>query len=307
MIRIPRWAVIGVLLALSGCAKQYVLTEIVFDVESLRDKPAEVIVTDAYRRRIAEIGALAIRMPDSCQRESGSSVAGGARGEASIFETNCGTWMGEVERAMTRTGYRVISWDALHNLERSESLSTYVAAQRLGADAVLLINSMEELKTTGENLRTKQFGYYESNPNGDKVRQLPLAEEDRKVLRTLTEQDVQHVMVDKWKNVAVGAGLDATVVLAATGENIWQFRGRRVERFGAAEGGRLLFRGRGSFYRPVVTRTNAALAALSTNELLSVDQSSLKTDERDAYKETRLRLFRALAADFASQFRSGTR
>ena len=50
-----------------------------------------------------------------------------------------------LERSLAGAGYRVISGDALYRLEGSTSprLSTYVAAQQLGADAVFVINSLE--------------------------------------------------------------------------------------------------------------------------------------------------------------------
>ena len=99
--------------------------------------------TPKYREVHRTLKAAALRLPDTCLNESASRVAGAGGQSQLIFQTNCGPWLGEIEKALSASGFKVYSWDALAKLEKQRGLSPYNAGRELGADVVFMLNSLE--------------------------------------------------------------------------------------------------------------------------------------------------------------------
>src|SRR5262245_61940076 len=98
--------------ALTGCSStSYFLVSSQYVSNTQAQQAPEVIASDTYRANATSTNTVvAVRAPDSCSNNTADQVTGGAASKGTIMLTNCGVEMAEVERALARTGYRVISW-----------------------------------------------------------------------------------------------------------------------------------------------------------------------------------------------------
>src|SRR5262249_28618532 len=131
--RTGAWSAVIVGLALTviqGCDR-YILVESRL-VESGRPMVGpEITATPHYHDAVATVHDVALLAPDSCAREGAAEATGAASRTATIVTTDCGVWMAELERSLSKAGYRVASWKAVNGIVNSERLSAIAAAQRL--------------------------------------------------------------------------------------------------------------------------------------------------------------------------------
>jgi hypothetical protein len=215
-----------VLAALTGCSStHYYLVSSQFVASTQAQQPPEVIATDAYREDGGKAKTVAVRAPDSCANETAAESSGQAASRGTILRTNCGVEMAEIEKALARKNYRVISWNVM-NREMRGSKSANEVAQSLGADVLFQINSLEKSqKTLGKDARWERK-YFVSNYQAAVGAPLPLNDESRALVRTRYLNDVDAKYNDKSRTYAVT--LDATAVWVKNGQSIWYYRWTRA-------------------------------------------------------------------------------
>jgi hypothetical protein len=281
---------------------------------SLSSKPkVEVSGTPAYDTSRAASGVAAIRLPDNCLNSTAAQVAGEARETQAIAQTLCGVWLAELEKALVKAHFRVVSWDALRGLERSKNLPAYKAAEELGADVLFLFNSVEASDVAPGGKVGSKLRYFRSNERGETGDPYPLSESERAPLRASIERVMESLAsptaADKSTATAtaLSATLDATAVLTRSGESVWFYRNRTVKPLQAAIGRRFLFvRYMDAWH---LTRRNQPPEVVMTSpvEQLSAEDSSQTTvgARHDPFASERLDLVRAVANDFVERYRSG--
>lgn len=280
---------------------------------ALSTKPKiEVSQTPAYGDSRAASGVAAIRLPDNCLNDTAAQVTGIAKHTDAIALTQCGVWLAELEKALVGAQFRVVSWDALRGLERSENLPAYKAAEKLGADVLFLFNSVEASNVAPGGKAGSRLRYYRSNERGEKLAPYPMTEAQRTPLRISVEGVMQQLaaptVADKsTMNVtALAAMLDATAVLTKSGESIWFYRNRTMKPLQATIGREFLFVK--YMNRWNITRRDLPQAVLIPRaEMLQAEDSSQATmgASSDPYAVERLDLVRTVAQDFVTRYRSG--
>lgn len=288
----------------TGPSYEYFRVESRF-VSSAQDVlPPEIIQTPAYRDLETSGLTVAVRAPDRCSNATAAQATGEAAAAGSIIQTNCGVEMGEIERALTRAGYNVISWNIMSR-EMARDAAASEVAMRMGAQVLFQINSLENSRQTlGQDARWER-SYFRTDARVSRTTPLPLDENSRAVIRN----NYLSPMENRQNTRAYAVTLDASAVWVPTGQSIWYYRwtkARSPDTVSAAIGLNLScivgygFSQCQSFNPPrAAQRTGLDVAA---GESVGLSASQRPEDvERAIYAE----LYRDVVADFVGKFASG--
>lgn len=203
----------------SGPSYQYYKVQSRF-VSSAQDQQApEIIPTPAYTQLAGQATTVAVRAPDHCSNNTTNQATGEAAATGAILLTNCGVEMGEIERALTRAGYNVISWNIVDREMRRDTSAAEVAGQ-LGAQILFQINSLERSrKTLGQDARWER-SYFSTDATGNIAEPLPLNEQQRALLSGRYLAPIEASQNPR----AYAVTLDAAAVWVPTGQTIWYYR-----------------------------------------------------------------------------------
>jgi len=128
---------------LVSCTPHYLVRSEYVVSQQLNTSP-EIIETASYNELLPTITTIAIRAPDSCANETTAIHSGEASGRGLLLKTDCGVEMSELERALAKAGYHVISWDIIKNrVIHDENMTPVKAAKDLGAQVLFQVNSLE--------------------------------------------------------------------------------------------------------------------------------------------------------------------
>ncbi|MDQ5886851.1 MAG: hypothetical protein QG667_137, partial [Pseudomonadota bacterium] len=199
---------------LTGCSNHYLLSS-QFVANTQTGTPPEIIETPFYLAERKNIRTVAVRAPDSCSNRTADEATGGAASKGTILQTNCGVEMAEVEKALTKMGYRVISWKVLAR-EMTKNQSATDSAATLGAEVIFQINSLEKSqKTLGKDARWERK-YFLSNDKGNKI--------EERAFDDATRAHFKRSYLDNFENRInlrrQAVTLDANAVFVKTGESI---------------------------------------------------------------------------------------
>lgn len=217
-------------LLLSGCAssKIYLVESTYVKDESGSEKKPEVTKTNSFNTAFDEISTIAVKAPDNCINETQSQAAGVASGRATILKEDCGVEMAMIETALAKRQYNVISWKVLQNeisvaAQNNQSVTHLEAAKRLGADALLLINSLERTKSSGATDARWNTRYYQSDERGRNKGPAEVTEELASNLNGVASST---------KNTSSNAALSVTInagVVSRTGQAIWFYEWNHLD------------------------------------------------------------------------------
>lgn len=211
-------------LVLGACSTKYLLTS-KFVVNAQAEKPPEIVETPVYREGYRKIYSVAVRAPDSCSDQTSATATGDARATGTILKTQCGVEMAELERALAKKGYRVISWKVLARelAVTAEGKSAAAVAAALGAEVMFQVNSLEKsAKSLGKDARWER-NYFLSNERGERLGEQLFDEPTRKYLRdNYLARGEKTIEATGLRQPSVT--LDANAVLVATGESIWYYQ-----------------------------------------------------------------------------------
>jgi len=287
----------------SGPTFQYFKVESRFVASAQSQQAPEVIETPAYSRLAGTATTVAVRAPDQCSNNTTNQATGDAAAGGSILQTNCGVEMGEIERALTRAGFNVISWNIMaRELERDESASA--VAGRLGAQILFQINSLERSrKTLGQDARWERT-YFTGGFGTAKWDPLPLSEENRLALSRMFLADIEAKANPRTNAVT----LDAAAIWVPTGQSIWYYRWTRAaDTEGVAAGYRVFLQCLYGAAFPgsctQIANPNRTIEGPST-VLASGESVALSASERpeDAERAIYLGLVKDVVRDFVQSF-----
>jgi hypothetical protein len=180
---------------------------------------AEIIPTPAYQQLAGSARTVAVRAPDQCSNQTTDQATGDAASAGAILRTNCGVEMGEIERALTRAGYTVVSWNILAR-EMSRNDSPVEAAKALGAQVLFQVNSLENSrKTLGQDALWER-SYFTSDAAGATGQPLPLTPDNRNLVARSYLAPIEAQNAPR----AFAVTLDAVAIWVQSGQSIWYYR-----------------------------------------------------------------------------------
>jgi hypothetical protein len=209
----------------TACAQTYYLVTSDFKVTDNQEAPPEIVESQTYRSMIPTIRSLAVMAPEGCADETAAQSSGEAAGQGVLLKTTCGIEMAELERALAKGGFQVISWNALQNKVLKEKATPQAASKELGAEVLLQINSLERsLVQAGQDARWERL-FYQSNDEGEQLdpASLPVKE---------GEQLVGHIKKKEaslMHQERLSMTINASASLVKTGETIWFYEWTHAE------------------------------------------------------------------------------
>jgi hypothetical protein len=304
----------------------------------------EVNETPGYKTRHTSLRSAAIRAPNECSNQTAAQASGLAPATDTILKTTCGVYLKEFESALAKAGFRVFSWDAVQQLERTRG-STYEAAKSLGADVVFIFNSAEVPEIRAGAASAARARYFHSNERGEPGEPFVSAADDpvRAYMHDFVKGHMPSTDAANAPPVALACTVDVTAVWvagdapaaapvpapvagaapspapgaapappapaqasAAQGESIWFYRRTETKPLKQSDGRRFLFAGLEGQYAPV-RPVGLAEPDKPQTAYSSEDVEAMARDvaEKDPYQRDKLDLIRIAATDFVERFMHG--
>jgi hypothetical protein len=210
---------------LTACGPPYYLVTSDFMVADNREASPEIVESPTYLSMIPKIQSLAIKAPEGCANETAAQSSGEAEGQGMLLKTTCGIEMAELERALTKAGFKVISWNVLQNKVVKEEITPQTASQELGAEVLFQINSLERsLVQAGQDARWERR-FYQSNDIGEQLDPASLpAKEGEQLIAQIKEKEAA---LNHQERLSVT--INASASLVETGETIWFYEWTHAE------------------------------------------------------------------------------
>jgi hypothetical protein len=304
--------VMGMALGTTGCAGVppccYVMLEYRAGAEyGLHTPRLAVKPSPTYLEKRRSWNTVAVRLPEYCLQESAAQANGNARNPDKIFQSECGVYMAEVERALSEKGLKVLSWNALNQLEQRKKISTYEAAQELGADIVFMFNSLETSRIKAGEIAGATLRFYQSDEEGAKGSPVKLDDKERGWFKSFLKERMGSIDPEE-RISALSATLDTTAVLIGPGnEAVWFYQNIQTEPVKTHTSSRILFAQRRQNFWPVNPyQQSQAEIPKDTSQSEEMLQSQRAARPEDEYAKERLELMRKVVMDFVGKFRSET-
>lgn len=211
-----------------GCANPYYVIESEYIATDSREQPAEA--THIGRATLNK-QIIAVKAPDHCINETEAQTTGEADASARIMQTSCGVEMANIERAVAKAGYGVISWKILQNaldVANRQDITELTAAKQLGAGALLQINSLERsVSPAGREARWDRR-YYKSDKRGTKKESVSVkvdkARDFNRLIQNKEAKEEQHA------SNRLSATINASATLLENGQTFWFYNWNHFER-----------------------------------------------------------------------------
>ncbi len=210
---------------LTACGSPYYLVTSDFVVADNKEAPPEIVESQTYLSVIPKIKSLAVTAPEGCADETATQSSGEASSQGILLKTTCGIEMAELERALTKAGFQVISWNALQNKVVKEEITPSAASKKLGAEVLFQINSLERsLVQAGQDARWERR-FYKSNEEGEQLRPISLpAKEGNKLISYVKKKEASLTPPER-----LSVTINASASLVETGETIWFYEWTHAE------------------------------------------------------------------------------
>ncbi len=210
----------------TACATPYYLVTSDFMTADNREAPPEIVESQTYLSMIPKITSLVVKAPEGCANETASESSGEAAGQDVLLKTTCGIEMAELERALTKVGFQVISWKALQNKVLKEESTPQAASTELGAEVLFQINSLERsLVQAGQDARWERR-FYESNNEGEQFNPAALpAKEGEQLIKQIRKKEAS---LNHQERLSVT--INASASLVETGETMWFYEWTHAEK-----------------------------------------------------------------------------
>jgi len=274
----------------------YALVEYRPGAVAAQTKKPEVRETDGYKANRTTYKSVAIHVPDGCAETSGPAAA-------PTILSSCAVYVSELERALTRHDYRVVSWAALRALERQKSLAPYAAGKELGADIVFVFNSLDIAPIEAGGAVGASFRFFVSDEKGTRREPLALDEATRTKFREFANTHAGAVVANGV--VALSSTIDSTAIATNAAEPVWVYRRNITKPVPPQAGMRFLF-GRTSSVEGGRTEqpwTPATPQGKSDDGV----RSEVSGGVADPYATQKLELMQEAARDFVTRFHDGER
>lgn len=286
--------------AASGCARLVLVESRLIEPKVLGE--AEVTTTHQYLDASARLKRVALRAPDTCTSLGAAETTGVAQKTGTIVATECGVEMAELERALTQAGYIVSSWRVLANDMATHGISATDAAQKLGAEVLFQVNSLERVKTPrGEGAHWERT-FYRSNMCGDALRPVNLDERDLADLRlSSAEREGTRLRGEE----RLGATLNVNAIMVETSQTFWFYQWTK---FNVSAGLELGVLSQLTLMGPVVVTPQCSsdqVARPTIGKSTESAASNVGLPSSSEEKALYFKLVREVVNDFVTQFAKG--
>jgi hypothetical protein len=294
---LPGLSVLVTLCAILGCASTppYYLIESRYTESGRSGPPPDVTQTPDFPAVHHLIQLVALKPPDVCADRGQSGRLGTASLELGVLRTRCGVEMAELERALARAGYRVVSWDALHHLAASREIPILQAASELRADALFQVNTLERIDIRpGADARWERR-FHHAEEDGTRSAPALVPASRRNEFESLVARHERGRIPAR----RIGATINVSVVSVATGTAIWFYEWTRIEDVGAEPRLEILVDCDDEGCREVAASEASTGEALSDRSTSSIAREGDVPDDSQAVFQM---LVRDLVTDLAERF-----
>ena len=221
---------------LTACGPPYYLVTSDYLTADNREAPPEIVESKTYLAVIPKIHSLVVKAPEGCANETAAQSSGEAAGQGVLLKTTCGIEMAELERALTKAGFQVISWHVLQNKVIKDEITPQAASKELGAEVLFQINSLERsLVQAGQDSRWERR-FYQSNEVGEQLDPASLpAKEGEQLIGQIKKQEASLTQAER-----LSVTINASASLVETGESIWFYEWTHAEARGQEAAMRVL-------------------------------------------------------------------
>lgn len=226
-ITLSRALALFLVASLYGCGSgaPYYLVESRLVQSDFRPGQPDVTDTPDYRVTHHLIKLVALQPPDGCADRGMAGSVAAAELELGVLRTRCGVEMAQLERALARAGYRVVSWGALHHLSASEEIPVRAAARQLGVDALFQVNALELIELRPHRDARWERRFYRATETGERTEPAHVERARRSEFEALIEPRERQQI----GGTRIGAAINVSVVSVPTGATIWFYEWTRVE------------------------------------------------------------------------------
>jgi hypothetical protein len=133
---------------LVGCGTHtpYFLIESRLIENSRRLGQPDVTETPTFIVSRGSMGTVGLQPPDICADQGLSASGGAGQLKLGVLRTHCGVEMAELEGALARAGYHVVSWGAVQHMSTQQEVPLLESARDLGIDVLLQANALERIE-----------------------------------------------------------------------------------------------------------------------------------------------------------------
>lgn len=291
-------------LLLSSCSTLVVVSSEYERKDATSYPEPEIVATSSYRNLIRSIKTIAVKAPELCVDETAAQSNGRSSSEGTILKTSCGVEMALIERELAKVGYNIVSWSFLKSTVNSTGQTTIDAANSLGADVLLSVNSLERSETLAGTQAQWSRQYFRSNTAGKKISPIKVNATQSEFLDKLAKEDEAFIVSPDLQRLS--ATVNAAVTSVQSGQTIWFYEWTLAEEQSDDFSNEILARckskvcvreARKSSRRP--TAQNEVKVAGSSSG--PIDQSARAADVDNArYNE----LLKRLVSDMVSRFKT---
>lgn len=226
--KIPALFTTGLLLlAPAGCAARapyYLVESRLVESRRLAGEP-DVTETPAFRRLREDVKTVGLRPPDVCADRGLTSSGGEGELQLGVMRTRCGVEMAELERALARAGYQVVSWGAVQQMATSRDEPMLQAAKELSIDVLLQVNALERIDIVpGRDARWERR-FYRATRDGDRADPAAVSPSRAEVFESLISSKEASLVSGK----RIGATINVSAVSVDTGAAIWFYQWARID------------------------------------------------------------------------------
>jgi len=195
------------------------------------EAPPDVVETATYKALSSKNKQIvALKAPSYCFNRSSDQRTGTATSQELVLGTNCAVDMVDIERALTKASYRVISWTVLEREmagSTQQEISPLKVAENLGAQILFQINSMEKSTKSLGNLGKEvkwEFDYFDADDAGNILGEKTFDSKTQQYLKQkfFNENELLHKLSPQVQIPFVT--LDASAIQVKNGESIWFYR-----------------------------------------------------------------------------------
>lgn len=214
-------------LPLTGCSTRtpyFLIESKLVEANRLRSEP-DVTETPSYRALREGVRTLGIKPPDVCADRGSSAHDGTGRLQLGVMRTRCGVEMAELERALARAGYQVVSWSAIDQMSTRHAIPILEAAARLEIDALLQVNALERIEMKpGRDARFERR-FFTATRSGERAEPARVPSSRAQDFKSLIDSQETSLATAR----RVGATINVSAVWVASGATIWFYEWTQVD------------------------------------------------------------------------------
>lgn len=200
-----------------GTSTPYFLVESHLVESARQNAKPDITETPTFRAVNGKVQIVGLRPPDVCADQGLSGSGGQAQLQLGVLRTRCGVEMAELERALARAGYQVVSWSAIQQMATRQEKPLLEAAAELEIDVLLQVNALERIDIQPARDARWERSFYKATVGGEQ-RSSAVVEQDR--ARSF-DRLIGGKEASFGSGLRVGAMINVSAVWVESGSTIW--------------------------------------------------------------------------------------